>query len=106
MASMTEPRVEVGLSDLGNVFIFHKAEQDGYTGKPINETWVVRAGNHDIVTTSDQSRAETVARAICGDDRLLSSFNAAPPAEEKVVEEPVAEEAEAAPASAKKASKK
>ena len=99
MASMTEPRVEVGLSDLGNVFIFHKAEQDGYTGKPINETWVVRAGNHDIVTTSDQSRAETVARAICGDDRLLSSFNAAPP-------EPVAEEAEAAPASAKKASKK
>ena len=90
MASMTEPRVEVGLSDLGNVFIFHKAEQDGYTGKPINDTWIVRAGNHDIVTTSDQSRAKAVARAICGDDRLLN-------APEPVAAAEVEPEPEAAP---------
>ena len=98
MASMVEPRTEVGLSDLGNVFIIHFAEQDGYTGKPINDKWIVRAGNHDIVTTNDQSRAEAVARAICGDDRLLTSFATAPVVE-AVVEEVVAEEAvEEAPA--------
>ena len=96
MASMVEPRTEVGLSDLGNVFIIHFAEQDGYTGKPINDKWVVRAGNHDIVTTNAQSRAEAVARAICGDDRLINA-----PAEPVVAEtapEPTPEPEYAAPA--------
>ena len=64
MANME--RVEVGLSDLGNVFIFHRTSfTDG-------ESWIVRAGNHDILATADQSRAEAAARAICGDDRLIN----------------------------------
>ena len=84
MSSMVEDRIEVGTSDLGNVFIFHFASADG-------ETWQVRAGNHTVATVDSQSRAEAIARVLCGDDRLSGDAvpvaDAIPPAMEKVVEE-------------------
>ncbi len=58
-------RTEVGLCDLGNVFIFAQTSADG-------ERWMVRAGNHTIGTYDSESQAEAVARTLCGDDRLIA----------------------------------
>lgn len=78
MASMTEPRVEVGVCDLGNVFIFHFAEEDPYSGKPTNETWQVRAGNHTVATVDSEDKANRIAAALCGHERLANEPADAP----------------------------
>ena len=65
MSSMVEDRIEVGTSDMGNVFIFHFAEKGDYTDALENHRFEVRAGNHTILTTDDRSEAETVANAMC-----------------------------------------
>ena len=64
MASQVGDRIEVGLSDLGTVFIFHMTSASG-------DTWRVQAGAHTVATVDSETRAETIARALCGDDRLV-----------------------------------
>ena len=76
MSAMVEDRVEVGTCDMGNVFIFHRAEKGDYTDKPVNDTWMVRAGNHTVGTYNTEARANAVAIALCGNDRVNNKFAA------------------------------
>ena len=68
MASQVEDRIEVGTCDKGNVFIFHRAERDGYPDKPINVTWTLIGGNQTIGTYKTRDGADAVARALCGEN--------------------------------------
>ena len=74
MSTQVGERVEVGSCDLGSVFIFHFASKGDYTDAPAGETWQVRAGNHTVATCDSEERANAVAIALCGHDRLNNAF--------------------------------
>ena len=79
MSTQVEPRVEVGMSQMGYVFIYHKASKGDYTDKPVDETWQVRAGNHTVGTYDTEAQANDVARTLCGEQRLANEFVAETP---------------------------
>lgn len=59
MSKTVSPRIEVGKSDLGNVFIHEFASQT-------DVRFEVRCGNHTVLTTTDKDRAVEVANALVG----------------------------------------
>lgn len=86
MATQVGDRIEVGTCDMGNVFIFHRAERDGRTDAQVNDTWTVRAGNHTVGTYSTEADAEALARALVGDniDNTFVAENPTPAVQEYV----------------------
>ena len=91
MSTQQEDRVEVGECDLGKVFIFHFASADPSTNAPTRDFWRVVAGNHTIADVDSPERADKIANALCGDDRVTGEV-ATPLADEPAPEvEPEAE---------------
>lgn len=68
---------------MGSVFIFEQ-----HTGSE-GDLWMVRAGNHTIGTYATEAAANSVARALCGDQGLHNDFVA----EEDAPAAPVVEKA-------------
>ena len=58
-------RIEVGESDLGNVFI-HSFGGSPVAGRLTNFKYEVRVGNHTIASKGTFGEAEALANALCG----------------------------------------
>ncbi len=65
MSKNSAPRIDVGESDKGHVFI-HSFAGTPVGGRPTRFRYEVRVGNHTIVTKATLPEAEAVAYALVG----------------------------------------
>jgi hypothetical protein len=62
---MVEKATEVGLSDVGTVFVRHFAGSPDADGNPTREYFEVLAGSHHLATRETMAQAMYVAEALC-----------------------------------------
>jgi len=83
---MIEKATEVGLSDVGTVFVRHFVGSPDDSGNPTREYFEVLAGAHHLATRDTVAEAMVIAEALCKPTPPATSASIPPQMEEYVRE--------------------